>query len=73
MHIQWAGLFFLAWGAFAFFTSVLRPDTYRWNFRSAIIEAIMGRTGARIFFGVLGALMVVFGFLVFVGVIRPAH
>jgi hypothetical protein len=72
MNIQWPGLFFLAWGAFAFLTSVLHPETYRWNFRSQIVETFLGKIGARLFFGFLGAGLIVFGLLIFIGVIRPA-
>ncbi len=73
MHIQWSGLFFMVWGAFAFLTSVLRPETYRWNFRSSIVEALLGKIGARLFFGILGAGLFILGIFVFLGVIRPAH
>jgi hypothetical protein len=72
MHIQWPGLFFMAWGTFALLTSVLHPEAYRWNLRSHVVEAFLGKIGTRLFFGVLGTGLIVFGTSIFIGVIRPA-
>ena len=73
MHIQWAGLFFIAYGLYAFINALLSPLGFRRNFRSGIIEAIFGQLGARIFFLILGATFTILGILIFFSILKPAH
>jgi hypothetical protein len=67
--MQWPGLFFIAWGLYVLGTSASGPDGYRRNYKSDRAEAIFGPKGARIFFCLLGSVIIVFGSLIFFTII----
>lgn len=71
MTPQLIGLFIAAAGIFSI-TAVLGNWDWFMNHRKArFFIAILGRTGTRIFYGILGTLLLVLGTLVSLGIISP--
>ena len=71
--MDFTGLLFIAAGVFA-----LCGAGFQWNWfmnhrKARFITSIAGRTGARIFYGVLGMVLVVFGTLVAAGITHLAR
>ncbi len=63
------GLFFVAAGVFSLLGGVCNWEWFM-NLRKArFIVTIMSRNGARIFYGILGFLFIVFGLIVTMGII----
>jgi hypothetical protein len=67
--MQWPGLFFIAWGLYVLGTSLSGPEGYRKNYKHERVEWIIGEKGARIFFCIMGLVIITFGSLVFFTII----
>jgi len=63
------GLILLAVGVFSFMGGAMDWEWFMANRKARPLAGIIGRTGARIFYGLLGLAMAIAGALVAVGVI----
>ena len=67
--MQWYGLFFVAAGIFSMAGAILNWNWFFNSRKAAFMVNMIGRTGARIFYGLLGAAIAVFGGLSLMGII----
>ncbi len=63
------GLFFIAAGAFSICGSAMDWDFFMESRKAYLLVKLLGRNGARLFYGALGLAIVVLGALMTVGVI----
>ncbi len=70
MRSNLMSLFFIAIGLFALCASVLDWDFFLNARKARAFVALLGRTGARVFYGLLGTTLVVLGYLMATGVIQ---
>lgn len=65
-----AGLFFVAIGLFPIAGAYFNWDWFMNDRKARVFVAFLGRTGARIFYALLGIGLVVFGILITLGIIH---
>lgn len=70
--MNWLGLIFVAAGAFSICGAAFDWDWFLNSYRARFFVAILGRTGARVFYGLLGLGFIVLGVLFTLGVITDA-
>jgi hypothetical protein len=64
------GLLLVAFGAFAIAGAVMDWDFFMNARKARLVVAIIGRTGARIFYGLLGTIVLIAGALTTVGLLQ---
>jgi len=67
------GWVFAACGIFAICGAAFNWDWFMNHRKARFLVRLVGRTGARIFYGFLGATLVVFGVLVALGIVETAQ
>jgi len=70
MSEMWMGIIAILVGLFTLGGAIGNWDWFMNNRRVRFVVAILSRTGARIFYGLLGALFIVLGLLAMMGVLR---
>lgn len=70
MSDVWMGIIVILVGLFTLGGAIGNWDWFMNNRRARFFVAILSRTGARIFYGILGALFVLLGLLAMTGVLR---
>ncbi len=68
--MNWFGLAIMAAGAFSVAAAVLDWDWYMNHYKARLVIAILGRTGARIFYALFGFGLGIVGLLFLLGVIK---
>jgi len=66
------GLILVAFGIFSICGAVFDWDWFINSRKARFFVAIFGRTGARIFYGILGLVIIVIGVLVTLGILKDA-
>ncbi|MBM4004241.1 MAG: hypothetical protein FJ295_13295 [Planctomycetes bacterium] len=66
------GLILVAAGLFSISGAVFDWDFFINSRKARFFVSILGRTGARIFYGILGLIIVVIGALITLGIVRDA-
>ena len=66
------GLILVAAGIFSICGAAFDWDWFINSYKARIFVAIFGRTGARIFYGILGTAIVVIGALITFGILKDA-
>ncbi len=66
------GWVFIVSGAFAFLAAVLNWEWFMNHRKVRFFVRLFGRTGARIFYGVIGLVLVLLGLLLVTGVIQES-
>ncbi len=69
MSEMWMGIIAILVGLFTLGGAIGNWDWFMNNRRVRFVVAILSRTGARIFYGLLGALFIVLGLLAMMGVL----
>ena len=64
------GLLLVAFGAFAIAGAVMDCDFFMNARKARLVVALIGRTGARVFYGLLGSLVLIAGVLATVGILQ---
>lgn len=67
------GLILVAGGIFSICGAVFDWDWFINHYKAQFFVTLIGREGARIFYGILGAVLVVMGALITVGILRDAN
>ncbi|MBI1345223.1 hypothetical protein GC163_02925 [bacterium] len=68
--MHWEGLILVAGGAFSIAGAACDWEWFMNHHKTQFFVAILGRTGARIFYGILGAALAVFGILILAGTVQ---
>jgi len=68
--MNFMGLFFVGAGVFALCGAVFNWDFFMNHRKAEFLSSIAGRTGARVFYGLLGTGLSVFGVLVLLGIVE---
>lgn len=71
--MNWTGIVFVLVGLFTVGGGVFAWDWFINSRKARFLVSLIGRTGARIFYALLGAALVVLGVLTLTGVIDPAR
>ena len=66
------GLILVAFGIFSICGAAFDWDWFINSRKARFFVAILGRTGARIFYGILGLVIIVIGVLVTLGILKDA-
>ena len=66
------GLVLVAAGLFSICGAVFDWDWFINSYKARLFVALLGRNGARIFYGILGLIIVVLGGLITLGIVRDA-
>ena len=66
------GWVFIAIGTFAICGAAMDWDWFMNSRRARFFVSVFGRMGARIFYGLLGIALMVFGILAIMGIIQPS-
>jgi Immunity protein 17 len=69
--VNWVGLFFMAAGGFSIVGAVQDWEWFLQSRKARLFVTLMGRKGARIFYGILGLALVVLGAAFLAGIIEP--
>lgn len=67
------GLFLVAFGGFALCGAGFNWDWFMMHRKARFMTAILTRTGARIFYALLGIALIVFGVLVALGIVEETR
>ena len=71
--MNWVGLLFLAAGGFSIVGAVQDWDWFLQSRKARLFVNLMGRKGARIFYGILGLALVALGAALLAGIIEPGQ